>query len=171
MNMNSVMRRSLRLVGAIAAAFAALSFAGQALAADAKAQITALEHKLAAATTTDEVMDCYDNSDDLVVYDLQTPREFDGPKAVRGDFQWFFDNFKNLKFEFVSLHVVTDGKMGLANSIQRMTGTDKDGKPVDMTFRNTDVLRKEDGKWKMIHTQASFPIDMATGKADMQSKP
>ena len=40
-----------------------------------------------------------------------------------------------------------------------------------MTFRNTDVLRKEDGKWEMIHTQASFPIDMATGKADMQSKP
>ena len=82
-------------------------------------------------------MDCYDNSDALVVYDAGTPREFDGAKAVRGDFQNFLDNNKNFKVEFISLHVVSDGKMGLANSIQRFTGSDKSGKPVDTTFRIT----------------------------------
>ena len=115
-------------------------------------------------------MDCYDNSDELVVYDMGTPREFDGPKAVRGDFQSFFDN-ENLKIEYVGLHIVTDGKMGLANSVQRLTATDKSGKPVDMTFRETNVWEKKDGKWKIIHEHISFPVDLASGKADTQSKP
>ena len=163
--------RSRQIVGVIAAALAAMCLARQALAADAKTQITELEHKCAAATSSDELMDCYDNSDEVVVYDLGTPREFDGTKALRSDFQTFFDRYKNVKFDFVSLHVVTDGKMGLANSIQHMTGTDKSGKPVDMTWRLTDVWRKQDGKWKMIHTHASFPTDLTTGKADLQSKP
>ena len=148
----------------------AFSFGGKALAADSKAEITELEHKCAASSNIDELMDCYDNSDALVVYDAGTPREFDGAKAVRGDFQNFLDNNKNFKVEFISLHVVSDGKMGLANSIQRFTGSDKSGKPVDTTFRITDVWRKQDGKWKIIHMHVSYPIDMATGKADMQSK-
>ena len=163
--------RSGGLFGAVAAALMALGLAGQALAADAKAQVTDLEHKCAAATTTDEIMDCYDNSDDVVVYDIGTPREFDGPKAVRGDFQKFFDNSKNGKIEFVSMHVVTDGKMALAESVQHYTGTDKSGKPIDMTFRVTDVWRKEKPGWKIIHSHISVPVDLASGKPDMQSKP
>jgi len=165
------MRKSRLIVTTIAAvAFVAFSFGTKALAADSKAEITELEHKCAATANIDEVMDCYDNSDALVVYDVSTPREFDGAKAVRGDFQNFLDNNKNFKVEFISLHVVSDGKMGLANSIQRFTGSDKSGKPVDTTFRVTDVWRKQDGKWKIIHMHVSYPIDMATGKADMQSK-
>jgi ketosteroid isomerase-like protein len=38
------------------------------------------------------------------------------------------------------------------------------------TYRVTNVWRKENGKWKVIHIHISFPTDMATGKADMQSK-
>ncbi len=170
MNM-TVIHKCLRHFGAVAAALALLSFAAQALAADAKAEITNFERKCIAATTADQMMDCFDDSDELVLYDIGTPREFDGPKAVRADFQNVFDNYKNMKIEFVSLHVVTDGKMGLANGIEHMTATDKNGKPVDMTFRATDVLRKKEGKWKIIHSHVSFPTDLATGKADLQSKP
>ncbi len=45
------------------------------------------------------------------------------------------------------------------------------GKAVDMTWRSTNVWRKENGTWKIIHAHCSVPVDMATGKADMQSKP
>ena len=140
-------------------------------AADPKNEIEALEHKCAEATSVDQLMTCYAPGDDLVVYDISTPREFDGQKAVRADFQNFFDTMKNPKVEFVSLHVVTDGKMALANSVQHFTGTDKSGKPMDMTFRVTDVWEKQGSQWRMIHTHVSFPTDMASGKADMQSKP
>jgi len=140
-------------------------------AADPKNEIEALEHKCAEATSVDQLMTCYAPGDDLVVYDIGTPREFDGQRAVRADFQNFFDTMKNPKVEFVSLHVVTDGKMALANSVQHFTGTDKSGKPMDMTFRVTDVWEKQGSQWRMIHTHVSFPTDMASGKADMQSKP
>lgn len=143
---------------------------GPSLAGDAKSEIEALEHKCAEAPSVDQLMTCYEPAGDLVVYDIGTPREFDGQQAVRGDFQNFFDSTKNPKVEFVSLHVVTDGKMALANSVQHFTGTDKSGKPVDMTFRVSDVWQKQKGDWKIIHTHVSFPTDMATGKADMQSK-
>jgi ketosteroid isomerase-like protein len=138
--------------------------------ADSKAEIEALEHKCAEAPTVDQLMSCYEPGGDLVVYDIGTPREYDGQQAVRADFQNFFDSMKNPKVEFVSMHVVTDGKMALANSVQHFSANDKSGKPVDMTFRVTDVWQKQKGDWKIIHTHVSFPTDMATGKADMQSK-
>lgn len=165
------MRKSRSLIGALAgAALIAWGYGAQAFAADANAEITELEHKCAAATTIDEIMGCYTTSDDLVVYDLSTPREYDGPKAVRADFQNFFDNFKNTRIEFVNLHVIPDGKLAAAASVQHMTATDKSGKPFDIIFRVTDVWRKEKGGWKMVHSHISLPVDMATGKADMQSK-
>ena len=111
-----------------------------------------------------------DTSNDLVVYDLMTPREFDGADAVHTDFQNGFSAFKNAKVEFINLHVFSDGKMGVAESVQHMTATDNSGKPIDMIFRVTDVWRKGKGGWKIIHSHISLPVDMASGKADMQSK-
>ncbi len=46
-----------------------------------------------------------------------------------------------------------------------------DGKPLDLNIRVTDVLRKTNGRWLIIHEHASFPVDMAIGKADFLSKP
>jgi hypothetical protein len=34
-----------------------------------------------------------------------------------------------------------------------------------------DAFKKIDGKWLIAHTHVSFPVDMRTGKADMESKP
>src|ERR1022692_624773 len=142
-------------------------FGAQAIAADAKAEITELEHKFAAATTTDDAMSFMDQSDELVIYDLSTPREFDGPAAVRADFQNYFDNAKNPKAEFLSMHVITDGKLGVAESVQHFAYTDRSGKSIDSIFRQTDVWRKEKGGWKIIHSHISYPTEMASGKADM----
>jgi ketosteroid isomerase-like protein len=164
------MRRRLSIVVILVAASLALSFGARAYADDSKTEITDLEHKCAAATTADELMNCYDKSNDLVVYDLTTPREFDGRDAVRADFQNGFSAFKNAKVEFINLHVVSDGKLGVAESVQHMTATDNNGKPIDMIFRVTDVWRKEKGGWKIIHSHISVPMDMANGKADLESK-
>lgn len=167
------MRKSSLLAGTLAAAaILAWSFGTRAYAADAKAEITALEHQCAAATSADELMaKCYDSSNEVTVYDLTPPLEFAGPKAVHDDFDNFFKNVKNPKIEFVNLHVYADGNMGFARSIQHFTGTSTDGKPMDMTFRVTDCLHKVKGKWKILHTHVSFPVDLATGKADFQAQP
>jgi ketosteroid isomerase-like protein len=165
------MRTSSLLAGTLAATILVWNFGARAYAADAKAEITALEHQCAAATSADELMaKCYDSSNEVAVYDLTPPLEFAGPKAVHDDFDNFFKNVKNPKIEFVKLHVYADGKMGFARSIQHFTGTSNDGKPMDMTFRVTDCLHKVNGKWKILHTHVSFPVDLATGKAEFQAK-
>ncbi|MFK0206302.1 YybH family protein [Agrobacterium sp. NPDC090283] len=46
-----------------------------------------------------------------------------------------------------------------------MRGTE----PVDMQMRVTDVWSLIDGKWRVVHEHASFPVDPATGEPDMKS--
>ena len=55
--------------------------------------------------------------------------------------------------------------------MRRMVGTTKDGSKAEMNFRLTDCLKKIKGKWLIIHEHVSFPVDLATGKADVLSKP
>jgi ketosteroid isomerase-like protein len=166
------MRTSKGLAGTFAVvALVAWSFGGQALAADAKAELIEREHKCVEAPTVDEAMECYDPGDDLVLYDINTPREFDGAKAVRADFQPFFENFKNPKYDYSNERAILAGKLAFTHLIVHMTATDKNGKAVDMTWRSTNVWRKENGTWKIIQAHYSVPVDMASGKADMQSKP
>jgi hypothetical protein len=52
-----------------------------------------------------------------------------------------------------------------------LTGKGKDGNPMDATMRITDVLRKSSGKWLIVHEHVSVPVDLASGKADLSSKP
>lgn len=164
------MRKVGAMIGTLVAAGVFAMSLGTSARADSKDEITELEHKCASATSADQLMECYDKSNELVVYDLMTPREFDGRDAVRADFQNAFATFNNAKVEFINLHVVSDGKLGVAESVQHMTATDKAGKPIDTIFRVTDVWRKEKGGWKIIHSHISVPVDLASGKADMQSK-
>ena len=131
-------------------------------ASSAKDEITALEHKLIAATSADEAMKYYDDKD-ADVYDFSGPLEYNGSTAVHGDFDNFFSNAKDAKGEFVELVVVSDGKMGMARSIQHFTWKGKDDKPMEATIRVTDVLHKVDGQWKIMHSHISVPVDPKTG--------
>jgi len=138
--------------------------------ADDQQTISALEHKLAVLTDPDETMKYYESGDDVVLFDLMgPPREFTGPKAIHDHFAEF-SGFKDVKVDFLELQVINDGKLALARSVQHYSAKDADGKPIVMTFRLTDIWRKTKGQWKIINQHISFPVDLKTGKADMQSK-
>jgi ketosteroid isomerase-like protein len=153
-----------------------VSFGDNAYATDAKAQIEQRERQCATAGvagTVDQAMDCFDVSDsDLVAYDVFTPLEYDGAAAVRGYFEKYFaSGFKNAKISFVYLRVFTDGRLGFTYSVQHFTAIDPNGHAMDALSRVSDVWRKHNGKWKIVLTHASFPVDPVTFKADLQSKP
>jgi ketosteroid isomerase-like protein len=136
---------------------------------DAKAQITELEHKLINATSADEALTYYDTNK-VSVFDFEPPLQYVGEKAVHTDFNNFFANATNIKGEFLQIDVVTDGRLGIVNSIQHFTWTSKDGKPREATLRVTDSLHKVDGQWKIFHSHISVPVDPATGQAQMNLK-
>jgi ketosteroid isomerase-like protein len=138
--------------------------------ADDQQAISDLEHKVATATSGDEVMKYWDSGDDIVLFDIMgPPREYAGHKAIH-DHSDEFSGWTNLKVDFVELKIISDGKLALARSVQHATATMADGKPFAATFRQTDVWRKRDGQWKLISVHVSVPVDLKTGKADMASK-
>jgi ketosteroid isomerase-like protein len=144
------------------------SLNAHASAMDQKA-IKDVEKKMIAATNTSELMKYYDRND-IDVYDLAGPLQYEGNAAVRADFDNVFANFAGAKGNFVELVVVTDGKMGMARSIQHFSWTDKTGKPREVTVRVTDVFHKVEGSWKVIHTHISAPMDPKTGMTQTNLK-
>jgi ketosteroid isomerase-like protein len=150
----------------VSMSLSALGFSSTARAASNKEQITGIEHKIMDATSSDEAMKYIDQKD-IDVYDIHSPLQYKGGSAVHGDLDDFFNNATDIKGNFVELNVVTDSKLAVAYSIQHFTWKTKDGKPMQGTFRVTDVYHKVDGQWKVFHTHASVPIDPKTGQAQM----
>ena len=161
------MKRFGLTIGAIMA-MATMVLNVNANAAGAKDEITAIENKAMAATTTDEAMK-YDD-ENIVLYDFVPGLEYKGAAAVRAHTDEFFSNATDVKGEFVELEVVTDGKMGMARSIQHFTWKDKAGKAQEATLRVTDVYHKVNGEWKIFHSHVSAPVDPKTGQGQMNLK-
>lgn len=123
-----------------------------------------------AAKDLDAVMSLY--TADVVAFDAFPPRQYTGAAAYRRDYEAFFAEFPGpAKSEIADLHIEVAGSVAFAYGIDRWTVTGKDGQPVAMVFRFTDVFRKTHGKWLIAHEHLSFPVDAATGKADFSSSP
>ncbi|HTU44025.1 MAG TPA: SgcJ/EcaC family oxidoreductase [Bryobacteraceae bacterium] len=151
-------------------------YAGRAHAfADDKAEITAVEQRVMEgfkAKDVDKIMSCYAPDESLFVFDVVPPREYVGANAYRKDWEELFAQFPGpAEADLSELKVFVQGTMGYAHLIVHSALTDKDGKKVEADVRTTDVFRKANGKWLIVHEHNSVPVDLATGKADMMSKP
>jgi uncharacterized protein (TIGR02246 family) len=159
------------------AIFVALSIAafGAPARADSRADIKALEDRFVAAFKAkdlDAIMKVYAPGQTLVVFDVVPPRQYSGAAAYRKDWQTFFDSFNGpIGVELTDLDVGADRNLAFSHSIQRVTGTDKHGKKLDLTVRVTDVYQKIRGRWFIIHEHVSVPVDLDAGKPDLSSKP
>ena len=159
-----------------------LCMAGTAFAADApaaaagpgdKAQIAALEKRFAAAFNAKDVgkvMNVYARSG-LFVFDATPPRQYVGWEAYRKDFEGLFkEAFPGaLKFSIADLAITVSGDMAYSHSIQTI---ESPGAAIPkLVVRVTDVYRKAGGRWLVVHEHVSVPVDMATDKGDLLSKP
>jgi uncharacterized protein (TIGR02246 family) len=160
---------------------AALVFSASALAADHapanadKAAIQALEDTYNEgfnAKDVDKVMSVYLPGNELFVFDVVPPREYKGSDAYRKDFEGLFAAFpgpiKNTISE-QTIHVV--GSLAYGHNVQSGEFVGKDGSKVKVVVRTTDIYRKINGKWLIVEEHNSLPVDLATMKPDMGSKP
>jgi uncharacterized protein (TIGR02246 family) len=143
--------------------------------ADAGADIRALEDRFVAAfkaKDADAIMKVYAPDQTLIVFDVVPPRQYVGAAAYRKDWQTLFGSFDGpITVELTDLDVVADRNLAYSHSIQRVAGTDKQGKKLDLTVRVTDVYKKAHGRWLIIHEHVSVPVDLDSGKPDLSSKP
>jgi ketosteroid isomerase-like protein len=147
------------------------------------AAIRAMEDRFGKAISLknlDAIMSVCRSDDVLFVYDSIPPREYVGIKAYRDDFRDFPAMFDGpIKWEISNLAIDVSGDMTWSHSIQRTAGVASDkgpkwatkGEPLDMTFRLTDVYRRINGKWVVVHEHVSWPVDPDTLKADIAAKP
>jgi ketosteroid isomerase-like protein len=160
--------------GALTLALWTLPVAADAGAADV-AQIKALEARFVDAVNAKDVnaiMRVYVPGESLVVFDVVPPRQYVGAVAYRKDWTDFLATLKGpVKFEISDLYIATDRTLGYSHSIQRVSGTDANGKPIDLTVRVTDIYRRIGGHWMVEHEHISVPVDLDDDKPDLASKP
>jgi uncharacterized protein (TIGR02246 family) len=163
---------------ALALVMATLTLGSTPLLAAAKGsdetQIKALEQRIADGANAKDVgaiMKNFAPDETLLVFDVIPPREYRGADAFRKDWEGFFDRFGPITIQNSDMNVTSHGEMAFATYIAHLTGKGKDGNPMDVTMRITDVLRKSSGKWLIVHEHVSVPVDLASGKADLSSKP
>ena len=134
-----------------------------------EAAIRELEDRFAAALNAgdiDAIMKNYVADESLVVFDVVPRKEYRGANNYRKDWEDFFSHFTGKpKITITDLGITADGNVGFGHSFQRITGIDKQGRPVDRTVRVTDGYRKISGKWLIALEHVSVPVDPATGKA------
>lgn len=164
-----------RFVGMAAAALLLTMMSEVRANSDDEQAIRDLESRFVAAFNAkdvDAIMKVYVPDQTLIVFDVVPPRQYVGADAYRKDWEGLFATFKGpLKFELSDLTIVADGSLGYGHSIQRLSGTDAKGQPLELIVRVTDAYRKIDGKWLVAHEHVSVPVNLETGKPDLLSKP
>ena len=139
-----------------------------------KAQIEALFQQYGKAFNARDVnaiMALYSPAD-LFVFDVVPPREYPTWDSYKKDFEALFAAFPGpVENKITDLSITASGTMAYAHNIQTVAFTAKDGSKLNLVVRVSDVLRKINGKWLIVHEHVSVPVDLATGKAVLQSTP
>ena len=112
----------------------------------------------------------YSNTEDLVVFDVVPPLSYVGWNSFQKDWQGFFDGFKDISvYDWNDMHVEAAGNLGWMRAVVHIVGTLQDGKPLDMTFRDTAIFKRQNEKWVVVHDHGSVPIVFETGQAVMNA--
>jgi ketosteroid isomerase-like protein len=118
------------------------------------------------------VVACY--ARDVVAYDLAPPLAIDASRASDPSQldAWFatWDGPINSVPEHI--HMRGNDDLAYAFTLRHMSGRKKSGELVDLWFRATATMVKEDGDWKITHIHNSVPFAMdGSGKAELKLKP
>lgn len=124
------------------------------------------------AKDVNAVMATYDRNE-LFVFDLVPLRaNIRVGTPTSKDWEGLFAAFPGPLDNNISEHVITVvGPVAYSRCVQTGYFTAKDGSRLDVAVRVTDVLRKVKGKWLIVQEHVSVPVDLASGKPDLMSKP
>jgi uncharacterized protein (TIGR02246 family) len=122
------------------------------------------------AKDLDGVLSVY--APDIVSFDLVPPMQHVGIAAYRRPWEETFASFEGrIGYEVSDLHITATDEVAFSHSLNRMSGTTKNGQATSMWVRWTACFRKLDGRWLITHEQVSVPIDMESGRALLDLEP
>jgi uncharacterized protein (TIGR02246 family) len=109
---------------------------------------------------------------DIVSFDIEPPLQHLGAEAKRKNWAGAFAMYQHpLGYEIRDLAVTLVDDVAFAHSLNRISGTLKNGNRTDFWLRSTICFQKIDGNWLIVHDQVSVPADLETGRALLNLRP
>jgi ketosteroid isomerase-like protein len=103
------------------------------------------------------------DSPDVTLYGAWGPMDR-GHDTVTSTFRWVGSRFSGGPIVPTYEVVGVSGDLAYTVGTERGTVSVDDAEPVVMTLRVTHVLRKVEGRWRLVHRHADFPpFDQRTG--------
>jgi len=109
---------------------------------------------------------------DVVTFDIVPPLRYVGADALRKLWEQVFASVQGpIGYEVHDLNITVGDDVAFSHSLNRISGTMKDGQKTEVWLRWTACFRKIEGKWLIVHHQNSVPVNLETGKAVLDLKP
>jgi ketosteroid isomerase-like protein len=109
---------------------------------------------------------------DVVSFDVEPPLEHVGVEAKLENWAKVFAFLSDSAYEVRDLRLAVDAGIAFGYCFGRLSGTLPDGTATKgMWVRATFCFRKVDGRWLVVHDQASVPFDIRSGKGVTDLEP
>lgn len=109
---------------------------------------------------------------EVVTFDIVPPLRYIGADALRKLWEETFLVYQGpIDYEIHDLNITVGDDIAFTHSLNRISGTMKNGQKADIWLRWTACFRKINGKWLIVHHQNSLPVDLEHGKAVLDLKP
>jgi len=164
-------RAFIAMAFAVAGIALALTSGAKASSAGDKAEIASRFQSLIAAYShgdVNAVMAFYSDDPDAIFFEDTIPFQVNKAALTKG-LEIFYKSISDFHARVESLDVQTSGDLAVVHCAIHNTWNDKNGMHMQ-TSRDTDVFRKENGKWLIWHEHFSVPFDPTTGKAVLDAK-
>ena len=109
---------------------------------------------------------------DIVSFDIVPPLQHLGATAKWKNWEDVFTAYRSpLGYEIRDLGIIVSGDVAFGHSLNRVSGTLRNGNRSDFWVRWTTCFRKIDGTWLIVHDHVSVPLDVETGRALLDLEP
>ena len=109
---------------------------------------------------------------EMVSFDVGPPLQHVGVEAKLKNWIEAFTTFQPpLGYEVRDLTMTVSGDLAFAHSLNRLSGTLKNGIRGGGWVRATYCFRKIDGNWMITHDHVSVPLDPESGRALLNLEP
>ena len=109
----------------------------------------------------DGALDVWLNSDDICVFDLGATLQYFGFEALKKTtHEMVAGSVGAFEIDFGTPTVLTSDDLGCSWQILRVVAQQKDGRKTDIQVRQTDVWRRVEGRWYIVHEHNSLPMQV-----------
>ena len=110
---------------------------------------------------------------DMVSFDVAgPPLQTLGAEAKLKNWEMAFTVFQRpLGYEIRDLTITVGDDVAFGHSLNRISGTLKNGNRTEFWLRATTCFRKIDRTWLIAHDQVSVPLDLESGRALLNLEP